>query len=337
MEVFSMTAKEITRLQIMQQLKNKTIKQKEAAKMLSLSTIQIKRLYKNFKLLGSTGLISKKRGMKGNHSLSDVLKSSMIDIILNKYNDFGPTLTHEKLVELHNINASLSTIRSLMIKNHIWIPKRVKNKPIHQTRERRSCIGELSQIDGSFHDWFEGRGNKCTLLVYIDDATSKLLEIKFVNSESTRSYMNATKNYILKHGRPLAFYSDKHSVFRINKNDYLHGNGLTQFGRMLKELDINLICANSPQAKGRVERANRTLQDRLIKEMILKSGGELLIEVELFDLFTGGSIPGGKKSLAFHLIFRSVERTLSDAEIEESTDRIISTVETNTGAVLRSL
>jgi len=141
---------------------------------------------------------------------------------------------------------------------------------VHQPRNRRECFGELIQIDGSDHHWFEDRAPRCTLLVYIDDATSRLMHLSFVKSESTFDYMRSTQAYIEAHGKPLAFYSDKHGVFRVNAKGALGGDNMTQFGRALKELNIDIICANTPQAKGRVERANGTLQDRLVKELRLE-------------------------------------------------------------------
>jgi len=163
-----------------------------------------------------------------------------------------------------------------MIDAELWIPQSSRLKRVHQPRNRRECFGELIQIDGSPHDWFEGRAPKCTLLVYIDDATGKLMECQFVKSESTFTYFDSTRRYLEKHGKPVAFYSDKHCVFRVNKTAELGGDGVTQLGRALTELNIDIICANTPQAKGRVERVNRTLQDRLIKEMRLMniSGAE---------------------------------------------------------------
>jgi len=136
-------------------------------------------------------------------------------------------------------------------------------------RERRACFGELVQIDGSPHDWFEGRAESCVLLVFIDDATGKLVELQFVDSESFFSYSQAAENYFKRHGKPIAFYSDKHGVFRVNLPSAGSSDSLTQFGRAMQDLDIQIICANTPQAKGRVERANQTLQDRLPKEMRL--------------------------------------------------------------------
>jgi hypothetical protein len=139
----------------------------------------------------------------------------------------------------------------------------------HQPRLRRESYGELVQIDGSEHRWFENRGEPCTLLVFIDDATSRLMQLRFVPSESTESYFAALRGYLKDHGCPTAFYSDKHSVFRATRQEAKGGQGMTQFGRALAELNIEILCANSSQAKGRVERANRTLQDRLVKELRL--------------------------------------------------------------------
>ncbi len=161
-------------------------------------------------------------------------------------------------------------MRQLLIGEGLWKAKCVRRPVIHQLRERRARWGELVQIDGSPHDWFEGRAPKCTLLVFVDDATSRLMYLQFVEAETTFNYFAAVRFYLTEFGKPLAFYSDKFGVFRVNIPNALSGTGLTQFGRALKELDIDLICAHSPQAKGRVERANQTLQDRLTKELRLR-------------------------------------------------------------------
>jgi hypothetical protein len=157
-----------------------------------------------------------------------------------------------------------------MIAEGMWKAKRAKKPSAHQMRERRACFGELVQIDGSDHAWFEERGPKCTLLVYIDDATGQLGELWFVPDETFFAYCEASRHYIERFGKPIAFYSDKHGIFRVNQPRSLGStSGLTQFGRAMQELDIQIICANSPQAKGRIERANQTLQDRLVKELRL--------------------------------------------------------------------
>ena len=270
-ELLTMSNQEITRLEVIQRLKEKRLTQKEAAGMLQLSVRQIKRLYRAYKGLGAKGLISARRGKPSNHQLKTEVVQQALDLIKEKYSDFGPTLAHEKLVEVHGLKLSDESVRRLMIEEGIWKPKRAKKPSEHQMRERRACFGELVQIDGSDHAWFEERGPKCTLLVYIDDATGQLLELWFVPDETYFAYCEASRHYIERYGKPVAFYSDKHGIFRVNQPRPLGlSSGLTQFGRAMQDLDIQIICANSPQAKGRIERANQTLQDRLVKELRLR-------------------------------------------------------------------
>jgi len=158
-----------------------------------------------------------------------------------------------------------------MIAKGLWKARQKrKEKPVFQLRERRERFGELIQIDGSPHDWFEGRGPYCTLIVFIDDATSKLTALRFSPTETTQAYMAVVKDHLQRYGRTAATYSDRHSIFRVNQSEAKTGSGITQFGRSLETLDIEAIHARTPQAKGRVERANKTLQDRLIKEMRLQ-------------------------------------------------------------------
>jgi hypothetical protein len=156
-----------------------------------------------------------------------------------------------------------------MTEEGLWLSRKQRRR-FHQPRLRREHFGELVQIDGSEHRWFEDRGPRCTLIVFIDDATSRLVALRFVPSESAFAYFETLKDYLANHGRPLAFYSDKHSIFRVSKPQAEGGQGMTQFGRALSELGIEILCANSSQAKGRVERVNRTLQDRLVKELRLE-------------------------------------------------------------------
>ena len=166
---------------------------------------------------------------------------------------------------------SKETLRAWLIGAGIWIPRRERVRTAHQPRHRRECLGELVQIDGCEHAWFEDRGPGCTLLVYVDDATGRLMELRFVRSESAFDYFASTRAYLERHGKPVAFYSDKHSIFRVNHEGSTgRAGGVMQFARALTELNIDIICANSPQAKGRVERMNKTLQDRLVKELRLR-------------------------------------------------------------------
>lgn len=255
----------------MQRIKDKRLTQKEAAGMLSLSVRQVKRLFRAFKTQGAKGLVSARRGKESNNRLDEQVVQKALDLIYERYRDFGPTLAHEKLVEVHQLKISDESVRKIMIAEGIWKPKRAKQPEVHQMRERRACFGELVQIDGSDHAWFEERGPKCTLLVYIDDATGQLMELWFVPDETFLAYCEATRHYLERYGKPVAFYSDKHGIFRVNQERPLGiTSGLTQFGRAMQELDIQIICANTPQAKGRIERANQTLQDRLVKELRLR-------------------------------------------------------------------
>jgi hypothetical protein len=229
---------------------------------------QIKRLVMRYRQQGASGLVSGHRGKRPNNAIAEAVRRQIMDIIREQYADFGPTLACEKLVERHHYSLSGETLRQWMIADGLWQPKRRRQARIHQRRPRRPCLGELVQIDGSPHDWFEDRGPWCTLIVFIDDATSRLLALRFVPAETTQAYMETLSHCLDQHGRPVALYSDKHSIFRVNHPE--REGELTQFSRALKTLDIEAIHANSPQAKGRVERANQTLQDRLVKELRLR-------------------------------------------------------------------
>ncbi len=255
----------------MQQLKTKRLTQAEAAVQLQIGVRQVKRLWRTYNKLGRAGLISKRRGQPSNHRLPLEVRQQAEGLIRQHYADFGPTLAHEKLTEKHHVSLSVESVRRLMIDEDLWHPRRAKKAVVHQMRERRACLGELVQIDGSPFDWFEGRAPACTLLVFIDDATGRLMELHFAPQETMFSYSDAMRHYLQRHGKPQALYSDKHGVFRVNLTAAASGAGLTQFGRAMQELGIQIICANTPQAKGRVERANQTLQDRLVKELRLRN------------------------------------------------------------------
>jgi transposase len=270
-EIFILSHKELDRITVMKALVSGSIKQKDAARQLGLSIRQVKRLMKRFRRAGSEGLVSRRRGKPSNRRLPEETRTRVLDLVREHYHDFGPTLAHEKLTEKHELALSVETLRQWMICAKIWDPKTRKQPKAFQLRERRSRFGELIQIDGSPHDWFEGRDEYCTLIVFIDDATGKLLLLCFVPAETTQAYMEALRYYLQRYGRPVSFYSDKHSIFRVNAKETANGNTLTQFGRVLKTLDIEAIHAHTPQAKGRIERANQTLQDRLVKEMRLNN------------------------------------------------------------------
>lgn len=237
-----------------------------AAQRLQITARQVLRLRKRFIEGGACTMASRYRGKPSNNQLKEGLAKKALELVLSDYDDFGPTLACEKLRDKHGVILSKETLRQLMIGAGLWTPKGVRRVALHQPRERRPCRGELVQIDGSRHDWFEGRSPACTLLVYIDDATGELLQLYFADSESTTGYFEATQRYIRQHGKPQAFYSDRAAVFRSPR---AKSDTCTQFHRALDQLGIELICAKTPQAKGRVERANRVLQDRLVKELRL--------------------------------------------------------------------
>lgn len=267
----TMSAKELDRLEIIRRVTERRLTQRTAAERLGLGLRQVERLCRAFRTDGAAGLVSRKRGRASNRKLTRALRERALELVRERYADFGPTLAREKLTEQHGLELSRETLRRWMIDAGVWIPRSQRRRRAHQPRQRRSCLGELVQIDGCDHAWFEDRGPKCTLLVYVDDATSELAELRFVASESTFDYFTSTRAYLEDHGKPVAFYSDKASIFRVAVSDATHGTGITQFGRALSELNIDIVCANTPQAKGRVERAHLTLQDRLVKELRLRS------------------------------------------------------------------
>jgi transposase len=267
--LFSMTQREVERISIIEQAIAKQIKQGEAGRLLKVTSRQIRRMVKAYRKEGINGLVSKHRGRVSNHHHDESTREQIKGLVHQHYADFGPTLAAEKLRERDGLSVNKETLRQWMIEWGLWQAKRQKQAKLHQSRARRACFGELIQLDGSHHDWFEGRREKCCLLVLIDDATSRLVGLRFEEGETTAGYFHVVREYIEKQGRPLAFYSDKYGVFRVNHPDADTASE-TQFGRAMRELGIELICANSPQAKGRVERANGTLQDRLIKEMRLQ-------------------------------------------------------------------
>src|SRR5215212_7094974 len=236
MTVIAMSRREIDRMHVLRDMAAGRITASEAAQLMRLTRRHVFRLAKAYWERGPAALVSTRRG---------------------------------KPAERHGIHLGVETVRQWMLADGLWRDRKQRLKPVHQPRYRRDCVGELVQIDGSEHGWFEDRGPPCTLLVFIDDATSRLMHLRFVPTESTFDYFEATRAYLQRHGKPVAFYSDKHSVFRVNRKDAAGGDGMTQFGRALDQLNIDLICANAPQAKGRVERANGTLPDRLVKEMRL--------------------------------------------------------------------
>nr|DAE47894.1 MAG TPA: Mos transposase [Caudoviricetes sp.] len=275
-----MSMRELDRLKVIQAVIEERLMPWRAAERLGLSRRQVERLANRYRCEGAAGLVSRRRGRPGNHQLPVNLCPQALALIRERYADFGPTLACEKLHECHGITLSKETVRHLMTDAGLWIPRRQRPPKIYQPRARRACLGELIQIDGSDHRWFEERAPQCTLLVYVDDATSRLMALHFTATESTFSYFEATRGYLERYGKPVAFYSDKASVFRSGKA-HETGSSVTHFGRAMFELNIDTFCANSSSAKGRVERAHLTLQDRLVKELRLR-GISTIVEANAY-------------------------------------------------------
>lgn len=269
MVVLTMSEAELRKLDTLRRVDNGGLSIVDAGRLLNLSPRQVFRLLGRLRSGGAAGLASRRRGRPSNRRLPEALQDTAIALVRERYADFGPTLAAEKLAEAHDIHLSRETLRKLMMVAGLWKDRRARRKKVYQPRYRRDCLGELIQIDGCEHWWFEDRGPQASLLVFIDDATSRLMHLRMAPSESAFAYMQATRSYIEAHGKPVAFYSDKHSVFRAHNASAASGDGMTQFGRALHELNIEIICAHSAPAKGRVERAHQTLQDRLVKEMRL--------------------------------------------------------------------
>lgn len=263
-----MSEREVHRIEVLSCVVERSMTVTHAAAVLCLSERQVQRLLKIFREEGAASIRHKARGRPSHNRIRDGLRAYAMALVRDRYADFGPTLAAEKLAERDGVHVSRETLRKWMVAEGLWL-SRSQRRVFHRPRLRRECFGALIQIDGSDHRWFEGRDAPCTLIVAVDDATGAIQQMRFVPSESTFAYFQMLAGYLRDHGKPVAFYSDKHSVFRVAKSDAKTGHQTTQFGRALLELNIEILCANSSQAKGRVERKNRTLQDRLVKEMRL--------------------------------------------------------------------
>ena len=268
-----MTNNEARKYEIINRLINKKINGTVAAKQLSLSVRQTKRLKASVKQYGIKGIIHGNRNKESKKKIPKKLKDNIIKLIKENYSDFTPALVQEKLDEIHDIKISYGSTRNIMIEEKIYLVKSRKiNKKYFSQRLRKEYVGELIQFDGSYHNWLEGRDKKdeqCLLLA-VDDATGKIVHAKLDKNEGIEAVFSFWKEYMEETGKPIAIYLDKFSTYKINhKNAVDNQDLITQFQRVMNELGIKVIFANSPQAKGRVERMNGTLQDRLIKDMRL--------------------------------------------------------------------
>jgi len=281
-----MSLNERRRLEVMSLVRDKQLPLTRGARLLKLSVRQVRRLWKGYQARGDVALIHGLRGKPSNHSKKPSFKKQVLERYADRYADFGPTLAAEHLSE-DGLQVRRETLWRWLLKAGLWA-RRHRGKAHRSRRERRSCLGEMVQMDGSHHDWFEGRGGRCILMVMIDDATSRTWA-RFFEGETTQAAMEVFGSYVRKYGLPHSLYVDRDSIYRSDRQatveEELRGQPApaTQFARAMAQLNVELILANSPQAKGRVERMNGTLQDRLVKQMRLQgidniASGNLFLE-----------------------------------------------------------
>ena len=272
-DIIMVSRRELKRLHIIQKVLDKELKQVEAVEILNLTDRQIRRIVKRVRKEGKTGVIHKSRGRTSNRTLPKRIKDKAIKLFREKYWDYGPTFATEKLSEIEKVKISHDTLRNWLIEEGTAHKKR-KGRPHRQWRERKHYFGEMLQIDGSHHDWLEGRGPECILMGCIDDATNNVFA-RFYEYEGTIPAMDSFRRYAEQYGLPVKAYMDKHSTYKSTakpsiEDELKNTKPLSQVERALKELGVEVIHANSPQAKGRIERLFRTFQDRLVKEMRLR-------------------------------------------------------------------
>jgi hypothetical protein len=266
MDELRMSGKERIRLEALGRVKRSELTLVAAAELAGLSVRQMRRVWKRFRAEADAGLIHRLRGRSSNRRLAEEVCERIVKLHQEKYSDFGPTLACEKLASVHELKVSPNTLSRLLKERGLWVRRRRRRGKHRKRRERRSCFGSMVQMDGSHHDWFEGRAGKCVLMVIIDDATSRTYA-RFYAAETTEAAFDVFGRWVKQHGIPRSVYVDRHSIYR----DEDHPEKPTQFGRAMKQLSVELICAHSPQAKGRVERRNAVFQDRLVKEMRLRN------------------------------------------------------------------
>lgn len=274
-DIINMTKTELERLRVLHRVMEKELTQVKAAEILGISERQAKRIIKRMREEGDRGIIHRSRGKTPPNKISEQQKRYIGGLAAKRYPDFGPTLASEKLWEREGVRISREKLRQIMIEKGLWRVRRRKDKNLHVWRERKAYYGEMVQMDGSQHDWLEGRGPMMVLMGYVDDATGWTFG-RFYEYEGVYPAMDSLERYSRRYGLPISLYQDKHSTYKTtreaNLDEELRGEqAQTQFERAAKELGIKIIHANSPQAKGRIERAFGTLQDRLIKEMRLES------------------------------------------------------------------
>jgi hypothetical protein len=272
-DIIMLRQKELRRLHVIHKVLQGELSYSTAVELASLSERQIRRIVRRIQQEGDEGIRHKSRGRESNRKTSLKLKERIIGLYRQKYQGFGPTLTAEKLFEMEGIQVSKETVRTFLMESGDWQKGR-KRRKYRQWRQRKEHRGEMVQMDGSHHDWFEGRGPWCVLMAYIDDATGRVYG-RFYEYEGTIPAMDSFRRYIRKHGLPMQLYLDKHTTYKSTAKPTIEEEiqgiaPMSQFERAMKELSVGVIHAHSPQAKGRIERLFGTLQDRLVKEMRLR-------------------------------------------------------------------
>ena len=273
-DFITLNTREIERLRIINKMIDKDMTQVKASEILGISDRQIRNIIQKIKEKGAKGIRHGNRGRESPHKMAKELEDQIGLIVKRKYPDFGPTLASEKLLEFEAIEISKEKLRQVMMAKGLW-QRRRRRREVHPWRERKHYFGEMVQVDGSHHDWLEGRGSKLVFMGYVDDARNQVYG-RFYDYEGVFPAMDSLERYIRLYGLPCSLYLDKHSTYKTTRQpdleELLRGEAAqTQYERACRELGIRIIHANSPQAKGRIERVFGTLQDRLIKEMRLAS------------------------------------------------------------------
>jgi len=290
-DILTMSQKELKRLHIIRKAIEKRIKQREAAEVLGLSQRQVRRIVRRIREESDKGIIHRSRGVRSHRVTPEAIKNKALALCRGRYAGFNPTFASEKLFERDKIKINRETLRQWFITEGLPYDKR-KARPHRKWRERKSYCGEMVQLDGSHHDWFEGRRAPCVLMGYIDDATSRVYA-RFYEYEGTFPAMDSFKRYCLKYGLPQNIYLDRHSTYKGKskptvEDELLNKQALSQFGRALDELGVHLIHAQSAPAKGRIERLFKTFQDRLVKEMRLRGTSSMPAANEFLGLYLSG-------------------------------------------------
>ena len=287
-DIIKMSRRELDRLMILDSVRKQEVTQARAAEVLGLSERQIRRLVDRLRKGGPAGIAHHSRGKRSPRKLPDEMVTDIIDAVRLRYWDFGPTLAAEKLREREGIEISREKLRQVMLEAGLWKRAR-RSKKVHVWRERKAHCGQMVQMDGSPHDWLEGRGPEMVLMGYIDDASSRFFG-RFYEYEGVYPAMDSLERYLRRYGRPMSLYMDKHSTYKTTRQASLDEllrdqSAATQLGRACRELAIEVIHADSPQAKGRIERSFRTHQDRLIKEMRLEGISTMEQANEFLDVY----------------------------------------------------